>query len=76
MRDSGLSRRALTSFAALGAFFSSPYMILCSAASGIGGLLFGIDQGLISIILGMSQFLEQFPETDATKTSNAAFNQG
>jgi MFS family permease len=61
---------------ALKAFFTSFYVILCSASAAIGGFLFGFDQGLISIVLGMPQFLESFPEIDGTVNSSAAFNKG
>jgi hypothetical protein len=60
----------------LKAFFTSFYVILCSASAAIGGFLFGFDQGLISIVLGMPQFLESFPEIDGTVNSSAAFNKG
>lgn len=42
----------------------------------IGGLLFGFDQGILSIALTMPQFLRQFPETDASVTSGASLNKG
>ncbi|KAK6697627.1 hypothetical protein SNK04_013880 [Fusarium graminearum] len=41
--------------------FSSPYVAAC-AFSAIGGLLFGYDQGVISVTLVMDHFLERFPE--------------
>lgn len=50
--------------------------MVCSAAAAIGGFLFGVDQGLISIILGMDPFLAQFPQVDESKDSGAAFNKG
>jgi hypothetical protein len=42
--------------------FSSPYIALCAAFSAIGGILFGYDQGVISVTLVMDHFLERFPE--------------
>ncbi|KAL1303116.1 hypothetical protein AAFC00_006551 [Neodothiora populina] len=42
--------------------FSSPYVALCAAFSATGGLVFGFDQGVISVILVMPQFLERFTE--------------
>lgn len=41
----------------------------------MGGLLFGYDQGVVSITLVMPQFLEQFPEVSAT-ASGAGFLKG
>jgi len=49
---------------------------MCALASTTGGLLFGFDQGLVSIVLVMPHFLKQFPEVDATVTSAASFNKG
>jgi hypothetical protein len=40
--------------------FSSPYVVLCAAFSTIGGLIFGYDQGVVSVVLVMPQFLENF----------------
>lgn len=40
------------------------------------GFSFGANQGLISIILVMPQFLRTFPETDSAVTSEASFNKG
>ncbi|ORY30180.1 arabinose-proton symporter [Naematelia encephala] len=62
--------------ASVAAFFSSPYVMMCSAAATLGGFLFGIDQGLISIILGLPRFLKLMPEIDATVSSDASFNKG
>jgi MFS family permease len=42
----------------------------------MGGLLFGFDQGILSIVLTMKQFLNRFPETDPAQDSGAAFNKG
>jgi len=40
--------------------FSSPYVAACAAFSALGGLLFGYDQGVVSVILVMPQFLDRF----------------
>lgn len=39
-------------------------------------LLFGFDQGLVSIVLVMPQFLSTFPQMNPSLTSSAGFNQG
>lgn len=49
---------------------ASKIVIACAAAACIGGLLFGFDQGLVSIILVMPRFLDQFPEI------NGGFHKG
>lgn len=41
---------------------TSYHVALCAAFSALGGLVFGIDQGIISVILVESQFLEVFPQ--------------
>ncbi|KIX05949.1 uncharacterized protein Z518_03923 [Rhinocladiella mackenziei CBS 650.93] len=42
--------------------FSSKYVFICSLFATTGGLLFGYDQGVVSITLVMPQFLQEFPE--------------
>ncbi|KUI74008.1 Sugar transport protein 7 [Cytospora mali] len=42
--------------------FASSHVALCVAFSAIGGLLFGYDQGIISVIITMDNFLDKFPE--------------
>jgi hypothetical protein len=41
---------------------ASRVVLGCALGACIGGLLFGLDQGLVSIILVMPRFLETFPE--------------
>ncbi|KAL4898071.1 MFS monosaccharide transporter [Aspergillus ambiguus] len=43
---------------------NSPYVLGAAILASLGGFSFGYDQGVISIILVMSQFREQFPKTD------------
>ena len=43
---------------------SNPTATLCAAFAALGGLLFGYDQGVVSVILTESQFLEVFPRVD------------
>ncbi|KAG4441560.1 hypothetical protein IFR05_002945 [Cadophora sp. M221] len=54
---------------------SSRYVVLCAAFSAIGGMLFGYDQGVISVTLVMPQFLERFPEVSET-ASGGGFYKG
>ena len=51
-------------------FVSSPYVFFCATFSALGGLIFGIDQGIVSIILVMPQFLERFPEVSESATGS------
>ena len=44
--------------------FTNSYVALCAAFAAIGGLIFGYDQGVVSIILVMDQFLARFPRVD------------
>lgn len=60
----------------LHAITSNGLVVGCSVAATIGGLLFGFDQGLVSIILVMKQFLAVFPEIDSTISSRAGFMKG
>lgn len=55
--------------------FASSHVAVCAVISAIGGLLFGYDQGIISVILTMDHFLERFPEVAET-ASGAGFLKG
>ncbi|KAF5596645.1 monosaccharide transporter [Fusarium subglutinans] len=55
--------------------FSSPYVAACAAFSAIGGLLFGYDQGVISVTLVMGHFLDRFPEV-SDDAPGAGFKKG
>jgi hypothetical protein len=61
---------------ALSEIFSSRLTSLCVITACVGGLLFGFDQGLLSIILVMPKFLSDFPDVDTAVSSSAGFNKG
>ncbi|WWC87437.1 uncharacterized protein L201_002326 [Kwoniella dendrophila CBS 6074] len=56
--------------------FANWIVVAAAFSACMGGLLFGFDQGILSIVLTMKQFLVQFPETDRDQDSSAAFNKG
>ncbi|KIR78596.1 monosaccharide transporter [Cryptococcus gattii EJB2] len=56
--------------------FNSGLVLIAAFSTCMGGLLFGFDQGIVSIVLTMTQFLGQFPDIDANVSSSAAFNKG
>ncbi|KAL5593926.1 hypothetical protein FOBRF1_013028 [Fusarium oxysporum] len=70
--DAGLEPYGPPGFRGL---FSSSYVATCSAFAAIGGLLFGYDQGVISVTLVMEQFLMQFPEV-TDDAPGAGFKKG
>ena len=43
---------------------ATPYVTLCAFFTAIGGLLFGYDQGVVSVILVMPQFLQRVGRID------------
>ncbi|KAF4972847.1 hypothetical protein FSARC_673 [Fusarium sarcochroum] len=70
--DSGLEPYGPPGFRGL---FSSSYVAACSAFAAIGGLLFGYDQGVISVTLVMEEFLQRFPEV-SDDAPGAGFKKG
>ncbi|BEI83932.1 hypothetical protein CcaverHIS002_0405360 [Cutaneotrichosporon cavernicola] len=56
--------------------FRNPIVFLAALCACVGGLMFGFDQGILSIVLTMKQFLGVFPETDINVTSKAGLNKG
>ncbi|KAL9000709.1 MAG: hypothetical protein Q9169_000745 [Polycauliona sp. 2 TL-2023] len=55
--------------------FISYYATLCAAFAAIGGMVFGYDQGVVSVILVMPQFLARFTRVSET-ASGAGFYKG
>ncbi|KAH9822831.1 putative MFS monosaccharide transporter [Teratosphaeria destructans] len=55
--------------------FDSQFVALCAAFSALGGLLFGYDQGVVSVILVEDQFLARFGRI-ADGVSGAGFWKG
>lgn len=56
--------------------FANSLVIGCALTACMGGLLFGFDQGLVSIVLVMPRFLSDFPIIDQTVTSGASLYKG
>ncbi|KAI7158215.1 general substrate transporter [Hortaea werneckii] len=55
--------------------FASYYVALCAVFAALGGLLFGYDQGVVSVILTEEQFLTRFTRIDEG-SGNAGFWKG
>lgn len=43
----------------------NPFVALCASCATLDGLLFGYDQGVVSVILVTPQFLDRFPEVNS-----------
>ncbi|KAF2001066.1 general substrate transporter [Amniculicola lignicola CBS 123094] len=52
--------------AGLKGLFTNHYVATCAVFATIGGLLFGYDQGVVSVTLTMEQFLTRFPRVSDT----------
>ncbi len=48
--------------------FTNYFAALCAAFAAIGGLIFGYDQGVVSVVLVMPQFLARFTRVSDTAT--------
>lgn len=59
----------------IGGIIRSPYVFGAALLASFGGFSFGYDQGVISLILVMPQFHDQFPET-APGTPRYGFHVG
>lgn len=55
--------------------FSNYFATLCAAFAAIGGMVFGYDQGVVSVILVMPNFLDRFERVSET-ASGAGFWKG
>lgn len=55
--------------------FSNHYATLCAAFAAIGGMIFGYDQGVVSVILVMPNFLDRFARVSES-ASGAGFWKG
>lgn len=55
--------------------FGNSYATLCASFAAIGGMVFGYDQGVVSVILVMPNFLDRFTRVSET-ASGAGFWKG
>ncbi|KAL9603804.1 MAG: hypothetical protein Q9219_000913 [cf. Caloplaca sp. 3 TL-2023] len=58
-----------------GGLLISSYAALCAAFAALGGMVFGYDQGVVSVVLVMPQFLSRFTRVSET-ASGAGFWKG
>lgn len=56
--------------------FANGLVAACAMAACIGGFLFGFDQGLLSIVLVMPRFNDDFPSINEAVDPNAGWNRG
>ncbi|KAL8644775.1 MAG: hypothetical protein Q9210_007078 [Variospora velana] len=55
--------------------FTSHYAATCAAFAALGGMVFGYDQGVVSVVLVMEQFLGRFTSV-SDKAAGAGFYKG
>ncbi|KAH9235828.1 hypothetical protein K456DRAFT_1748443 [Colletotrichum gloeosporioides 23] len=55
--------------------FASRFVTYCAAFAALGGFMFGYDQGVISVTLVMSEFLDRFPEV-SDDAAGSGFKKG
>lgn len=56
--------------------FANRYVVSCCCMASVGGLLFGYDQGVISVILTLPVFQDRYKELNPDYFSNYSFYKG
>ncbi|KAL1407091.1 hypothetical protein Q8F55_006504 [Vanrija albida] len=56
--------------------FASPVVFISSVAACLGALLFGMDLGILQLTLTMTQFKDQFPQSDPDQDPHGNLNRG